>query len=73
MQVKWRPEHEHTLVSADYNGFVHLWDLRHSIKAVSSFEAHAGKTLAIDWLQRGDESFLLSGGSDCTLKASAVI
>lgn len=68
MQTKWLPDAEHHLGSVDYNGNAHLWDLRYAAKPVSSNEAHSGKGLCMSWAG----GRLLSGGSDCCIKATAV-
>jgi ribosome biogenesis protein YTM1 len=63
------------LGSVDYSGRVNLWDLRHHTKPVASTEAHAGKVLCMDWVHKGKEGSneaILSGGSDCSIRATTV-
>jgi ribosome biogenesis protein YTM1 len=68
-QAKWRPIQSAAPVvaSVNYSGELTLWDLRSSLP-ISTDEIHDGKALALDWFDGG----IVSGGSDCCLKSSAV-
>jgi ribosome biogenesis protein YTM1 len=70
-QVRWSPQNAFVFATSNYNGEVCVWDIRSNVP-ISTSEAHAGKVLCCDWLERKAESTLsvISGGSDCAIKSS---
>ena len=72
-QVKWSPTNAFIFAASNYNGEVCVWDIRSTVP-VSTAEAHAGKVLCLDWLEKstGKETTVsvVSGGSDCAIKSS---
>ncbi len=79
-QVKWHPTSEYIFGSVDYAGVVRVWDLRAPKAPLGSAASHSGKGLCIDWLavREGEEGEgegvvvkVVSGGSDCAVKATA--
>lgn len=66
-QVRWHPRSPQHFASTDYEGKLHLWDLRSASSAVASKSVHNGKALCVDWVS---DNRILTGGSDCCLTAS---
>ncbi len=78
-QVKWRPDSAIVLSATDYEGNVSLWDIRSNAVPLGVSEVHGGKALCVDWahVPSADDSSVMeykvvSGGSDCCVKATAV-
>lgn len=85
LQVRWLPGSTHMFAATDYAGTVTLWDARSPNVPLGRTEAHNGKALCLHWLPNNNSSTtsstsselqkgfrLLSGGSDCCIKATAV-
>lgn len=75
-QVKWFPANSVLFAAIDYSGSVCLWDIRAKIP-LSNRAAHDGKALCLDWVGDASEGTagqyqVISGGSDCAIKASVV-
>lgn len=72
-QVRWLPNSSTMFTAASYAGVVSLWDIRSSVPLARS-EVHAGKALCLHCVEEGEggKASVLSGGSDCCLKATAV-
>lgn len=68
-QVKWNPQNAFVFATSNYNGEVCAWDLRSTV-ALSTSEAHSGKVLCVDWLEKEGTVSVVSGGSDCAIKSS---
>lgn len=72
------PGSAHMFAATDYAGTVTLWDARSPNVPLGRTEAHNGKALCLNWLSNADSTEaaagfrLLSGGSDCALKATAM-
>ena len=67
------PESAHMFAATDYSGSVVLWDTRSPAVPLGRTEAHQGKALCLHWLPSSDKSYrLLTGGSDCSIKATSV-
>jgi WD40 repeat protein len=61
--------------ATDYAGNVALWDARSPNVPLGRTEAHEGKALCLHFLppsSSGGGFRLLSGGSDCNIKVTAV-
>jgi len=72
-QVRWMPESAHMFAATDYSGSMVLWDTRSPAVPLGRTEAHQGKALCLHWLPSTDQSYrLLTGGSDCSIKATSV-
>lgn len=80
-QVRWRPGSGIVFAASDYAGHVALWDIRSNNVPLSLNEVHSGKALCVNWLrdpdamdteERGSRFRIVSGGSDCSLKSTAV-
>ena len=81
-QVRWHPVSEHVFASCDYSGHVRVWDTRSSLPLGSS-EVHDGKVLCVDWAQAVSDGAeeeedsasykVVSGGSDCSVRATRMI
>eukprot|EP01034_Spumella_vulgaris_P038911 gene38911-48049_t len=71
-QVKWRPDSAIVLSATDYEGNVSLWDIRSSAVPLGCNEVHGGKALCVDWVGSEGAYKVVSGGSDCCLKATDV-
>ena len=73
-QVKWFPNNNVLFAAVDYAGNVCLWDVRAKVP-LSNRAAHDGKALCVDWVSSADQDGryqVVSGGSDCAVKASVV-
>ncbi|KAJ1426453.1 WD40-repeat-containing domain protein [Ochromonadaceae sp. CCMP2298] len=72
-QVRWLPDSSTLFAASSYAGVVSLWDVRSSVPLARS-EVHGGKALCLHCLggEGGEGATVLSGGSDCLLKATAV-
>ena len=70
-QVRWHPSSGNIFASSDYEGTVKVWDLRSSIPLGTS-DAHQGKALCIDWIVVDDVIKVVSGGSDCIIRSTAI-
>jgi len=73
------PGSAHMFAATDYSGSVVLWDTRSPAVPLGRTEAHQGKALCLHWLPTaaGDKTAakgyrLLTGGSDCTIKATSM-
>jgi len=72
------PQSAHMFAATDYSGSVVLWDTRSPAVPLGRTEAHQGKALCLHWLPSNDankehKSYrLLTGGSDCSIKATSV-
>lgn len=70
------PGSAHMFAATDYSGSVVLWDTRSPAVPLGRTEAHSGKALCLHWLPSPSTSEkgyrLLTGGSDCTIKATSV-
>ena len=71
------PGSAHMFAATDYSGSVVLWDTRSPAVPLGRTEAHSGKALCLHWLptsgdKEGKGYRLLTGGSDCTIKATSV-
>ena len=66
------PGSAHMFATTDYSGSLTLWDTRSPAVPLGRTEAHAGKALCLHWLRNTSaEGYrLLTGGSDCTIKAT---
>ena len=71
-QACWHPTLDNVFASCDYAGIVRVWDVR-ATSPLGSSEAHDGKALSVAWLQgQGQgQTKVVSGGSDCLLRATA--
>jgi len=70
-QVRWHPTSGNIFASSDYEGTVKVWDLRSNVPLGTS-DAHQGKALCVDWILVDDVVKVISGGSDCIIKSTAV-
>ena len=76
------PGSAHMFAVTDYSGTVTLWDARSPNVPLGRSEAHGGKALCLHWLTNAevggdsgnlkDGYRLLTGGSDCCIKSTAV-
>lgn len=75
------PQSAHMFAATDYSGSVVLWDTRSPAVPLGRTEAHQGKALCLHWLPSSDAKSadtehkgyrLLTGGSDCSIKATTV-
>lgn len=72
-QVKWLPNSSVLFAAVDYAGNMCLWDVRAKVP-LSSRATHDGKALCVDWIldSEAGQYQVVSGGSDCAVKASVV-
>jgi ribosome biogenesis protein len=77
-QVRFHPTSATIFASSDYDGVVKIWDTRAPLVPLGKSQAHEGKALCVDWREKtsdGDntgEVDVLSGGSDCLVRATTL-
>lgn len=69
--VSWRPNSDHHVVSASFDGTVKLWDSRSALPLATLEDATGSKLSAAVWGSRssaGGELFVATGGEDAVLR-----
>ena len=71
--MKWHSSKATVFATADYAGWVRVWDIRSTKVPLGKAEAHDGKALCVDWATAAEAGVgaatVFSGGSDCVVHA----
>ncbi|EAT85296.2 hypothetical protein SNOG_07830 [Parastagonospora nodorum SN15] len=65
-QVKWNRQDER-IIASSHDKYLHIWDVRHGTKPMSTIAAHSTKIYGIDW-NRNDPRKILTCSLDQTIK-----
>ncbi|KAL5118191.1 hypothetical protein ACEQ8H_003863 [Pleosporales sp. CAS-2024a] len=65
-QVKWNRQNDKMIASA-HDKYLHVWDVRHGAKPMSTIAAHSTKIYGIDW-NRNDAHKIMTCSLDRTIK-----
>jgi len=65
-QVKWNRQDE-SIIASSHDKYLHIWDVRHGTKPMSTIAAHSTKIYGIDW-NRNDPRKILTCSLDQTIK-----
>jgi hypothetical protein len=65
-QVKWNRQDD-KIIASSHDKYLHIWDVRHGTKPLSTIAAHSTKIYGIDW-NRNDAKKILTCSLDQTIK-----
>lgn len=65
-QVKWNRQDD-KIIASSHDKYLHIWDVRHGTKPLSTIAAHSTKIYGIDW-NRNDARKILTCSLDRTIK-----
>jgi hypothetical protein len=65
-QVKWNRQDD-KIIASSHDKYLHIWDIRHGTKPLSTIAAHSTKIYGIDW-NRNDARKIMTCSLDQTIK-----
>jgi WD40 repeat protein len=65
-QVKWNRQDD-KIIASSHDKYLHIWDIRHGTKPMSTIAAHSTKIYGIDW-NRNDARKIMTCSLDQTIK-----